>query len=552
MKKICIVYANCQNKMIGEYLNQSSAFNQEYQIHRIPIHLLIEQKSTIPTELLQQAKLFIYQPVTAAHGDRASDFILQQLPDDCRCISFPSLYFEGYFPQQCKNPVHKRIKPNHPFGIFPYGDKNIISLLAENKTEAEIIEILSNPDFYSAEYLLANLHNTLAELERRESTITIKVSDFLREHYQQYYLFYTCNHPTDIIGIYIVNQILELLNFPSLGNPLAFNNPARGVLDSIQIPLYPSVIKHLGLTFVNENSYYKYANFSTNQMTFARYISEYIYLHLSTQGADFHEFKSIKLIKENNYSEAILELKKAINFKENNAAYYGGLGSIFLKQNNLEDAEYFYKKAIKLSPDWAEFYQPLGEILINKKDLSGAFTVYQKALELDPNNSELLLLIGDLMLKQNKIEQAQSYYQKAIELKPNISFYYRRLGDVFNRKGEFDLAILNYKKAISLSPKIAYFYVHLGSSLAKQNKLDEAIKSCQQAIELNPENANFHYILGNIQLQKGDVDEAFTSYQQAIKLNPQQMNQIFSQISVVIKEKTQVHVHIHEREPQLV
>ncbi|WP_158260611.1 hypothetical protein [Pleurocapsa sp. CCALA 161] len=48
MKKICIVYANCQNKLIGKYLNQSSAFNQEYQIHRFPVHLLIQQKSTVP------------------------------------------------------------------------------------------------------------------------------------------------------------------------------------------------------------------------------------------------------------------------------------------------------------------------------------------------------------------------------------------------------------------------------------------------------------------------------------------------------------------------
>ncbi|PSB12545.1 hypothetical protein C7B62_01625 [Pleurocapsa sp. CCALA 161] len=78
------------------------------------------------------------------------------------------------------------------------------------------------------------------------------------------------------------------------------------------------------------------------------------------------------------------------------------------------------------------------------------------------------------------------------------------------------------------------------------------MKSYKQAIELNPDNPNSHYILGNIQLQKGDIDEAFASYQQAIELNPQQMNKIFSQISVVIKEKTQVHIHVNEREPQLV
>ena len=200
MKKICIIYANCQNELLAEYLLKSPSFNQEYTIKRFPVHLLMQGKKTISDELLKRAKLFIYQPVKDIHGICSSRYISNKLPSDCQRISFPPLYFTGYHPQYCKNPVNKIIKPIYPFGVMPYGDSNIISMLTQSNSVSEIIERLSNTNYYSQEFLLANVDKSLAELSRREAMLNIKVSDFIRENYQHYYLFYTVNHPSDIMG----------------------------------------------------------------------------------------------------------------------------------------------------------------------------------------------------------------------------------------------------------------------------------------------------------------------------------------------------------------
>ena len=282
MKKICLIYANCQNKLIAQYLNRSPDFARQYVIHCFPVHDLIEQGKTIPPHLLQQADLFIYQPVKEHHGDRSSQSVLKQLPASCQKISFPSLYFKGYFPQFCKNPVNRTIKPNYPFGVIPHGDHNIISLLAEGKSEGQIVEILSSPDFYSRDFLLSNVENTLQELASRELQLDVKISGFIRQHYQDYYLFYTQNHPSDLIGLQIVNQILSAIALPKLATDLLANGSHRGVLDNFQIPLYPSVIKHLDLKFVDRHTVYRHGSFSTNNMSFARYISEYIKLSRPT------------------------------------------------------------------------------------------------------------------------------------------------------------------------------------------------------------------------------------------------------------------------------
>ena len=538
MKKICIIYANCQNELLAEYLLKSPSFNQEYTIKRFPVHVLIQNQTAVPEHLLKQAKLFIYQPVKAVHGRLSSQFVLNKLPSDCRCISFAPLYFTGYFPHNGKNPVNKIIRPKYPSGLIPQGDANIISMLEEGKNTTEIIESLSNPDFYSREFLLAHLDETLAELARRESQLSIKVSQFIRANFQNSYLFYTRQHPSDILGIYVVNQILSLLNLPKLDNCLSFKSTKRGVLDSIQLPIYPSVIKHLNLKFADENKVYRHSSFCTNKMTFARYIDEYANLHSSTsESAINHYFEGIKYLEQRKFKQAEDSLKKAIAKKANNATYYRELGAVFEQQNKLDRAELAYRKAIEVSPDWAEFYVLLGKVLVTKNNKQAAVCVYKQALSLDPENDKIYHLLGDIMMDLKNLDSAEKFYQEAIRLKPLTVIYHRCLGDVFQQRGELDLALTAYRKGLEIYPKNAWLHIKISNVLAQQNRLDDAISVCKQSIKVEPENSHFYRELGNIQLQKGDIERAFKTYQKAIELNSNQVEKIFQNISLLMKER---------------
>lgn len=538
MKKICIIYANCQNELLAEYLLKSPSFNQEYTIKRFPVHLLMQGKKTIPDELLKRAKLFIYQPVKDIHGICSSRYILNKLPSDCQRISFPPLYFTGYHPQYCKNPVNKVIKPIYPFGVMPYGDSNIISMLKQSNSVSEIIERLSNTNYYSQQFLLANVDKSLAELSRREAVLNIKVSDFIKKNYQHYYLFYTVNHPTDIMGIYVVNQILKALDLPLLDRETYIKDSTTGILDEEQTPIYPSVIKKLSLTFINENAVYKHGKFCTNKMTFARYIDEYVNLHSSTsESAIHHYFEGIKYLKQRKLKQAEHSIKKAIEKKANNATYYRELGAVFEQQNKLDRAELAYRKAIEVSPDWADFYVLLGKVLVNKNHKKAAVCVYQQALNLDPVNDEIYHLLGDIMMELKNLDSAENFYQEAIRLKPLTAIYHRCLGDVFQQRGELDLASIAYRKGLEIYPKNAWLHINISKVLAEQNRLDDAISVCKQSIKLEPKNSHFYRELGNIQLQKGDIDRAFKTYQKAVELNSNQVEKIFQNISLLMKDR---------------
>lgn len=417
-KRICLIYANCQNALIANYLRSSEFFNQEYIIKRLAVHSLIASEKSISDKILQQTKLFIYQPVKDIHGKRSSNYLLEKLPPDCQKVSFPSLYFKGYFPQYCKNPTNHIIEPRYRYGIIPHGDSNIISMLEQGANETKIIEKLRDPDFYTSDAIKSNLNETLEVLSQRESQLDVKVSEFIKANYQQYQLFYTQNHPTNILGMHVVNQILQLINLPILGDPLSVKSSLRGVLSNYQIPIYPSVTKHLNLKFAtSKDTYYGHASFCTNRMTFDRYISEYIELHNSnSESANAHYFKAIKLLEKDRYDQANIAIKQAIRLKPNNAAYYKELATILQKQNNLEKAETVYRKAIELSPYWDEFYQLLGNILVKKKDLTSAMLAFNQATILAPDCADYYFLLGNTLAKLNKLDEAQNCLQKAIDL----------------------------------------------------------------------------------------------------------------------------------------
>ncbi len=538
MKKVCLIYANCQNKLIAEYLHRSATFCREYIVHCFPVHNLIEQQTTIPEELLQQTDLFIYQPVKNHHGDRSTQSIQKKLSPNCQKISFPSLYFKGYFPQYCKNPHNHIIKPNYPYGIIPHGDANIISLLASGKTADEIITILSDPDFYSPEFLSNTVDRSLQELAKRESNLSVKVSSFIRENYQQYHLFNTQNHPSDILGFHVVNQILKLLKIPILAQDLLTKNPQRWILNKFQIPIYPSVAKHLKLNFIEKDTVYRHSSFSTNGMTFARYIKEYVALCVDSQTypLQFH-FESIALTRQNKLELAASKLQQAIAIAPNNATYYGELGVIFRKQHKLPEAVSAYKKAISLNPKWESFYQSLGQILLANNSLSEAITVYERAIAIDPEYSPFYRLLGDVLMKQNKLAQAEANYLKAIDLEPANAFNYRCLGDIFRKKKAWPEAIKYYNSAIDLSPNTEYFYSNLADIFTQQNNLDKAINIYQQAVKMFCKNADLHLNIGNLQLRKGNIDDALNAYQKSIELEPHRTKKIFQKLQAVIEKK---------------
>ena len=130
-KRICLIYANCQNALIANYLRSSEFFNQEYIIKRLAVHSLIASEKSISDKILQQTKLFIYQPVKDIHGKRSSNYLLRSYRPTVKKSLFHPFTLWVIFPSICKNPTIMSFNLDHRLWCNSSRGYNIISMLEQ-------------------------------------------------------------------------------------------------------------------------------------------------------------------------------------------------------------------------------------------------------------------------------------------------------------------------------------------------------------------------------------------------------------------------------------
>ncbi len=320
-QQIYTIYANCQTSLVQAHLNLSEEFRQKYKYEALPRnYVAIQQELEIPEDVLSQTKLLIYQPTDNKYGSQSSDFIRNKVPSDCICISFPYVYFKGYWPENTKNPVNKKNK-QYPVGKFPYGDSNIIEMIAKGYDEAKIIEELERENFYHRDYVLQNIRQTLLELIKRETKTDLKIAEFIRKNCLNTRLFHAPNHPTNIIGLNLANQILVKLGIIPISSIYHQEKFA-----DYQLPIYPSISKILNLKFAEKINKYT-VTFSSEKLNFQSYMKAYLKQYSQTKEPEskqiftkeiqkFHETKKAENTVKYSFDKLPPEIAVQGNFDE--------------------------------------------------------------------------------------------------------------------------------------------------------------------------------------------------------------------------------------------
>lgn len=273
MKKYTI-YGNCQARIIARVLNSSKMFKNQFEyidikaVHRMTLKDL---EYTI-NEVLPQLDLLIFQPVSDKFNNDerySTNNFLQKLKSKAISISFPSCYFSGY------NPELKRIVSSEDSinkNDFNYHDQNLVKyFLEENFSNPECFML--SDSFYSKDFSFQAVEESINELEKRElnifgseQQIDIKISQFIRENYRKQRLFYTFNHPSEPLLIYLGKSILRLLE---IDDEISLHKDS---FTHTIYPIYKSHYQNLELLFDNtpvykiNNQDYQYTDFLQKHM----------------------------------------------------------------------------------------------------------------------------------------------------------------------------------------------------------------------------------------------------------------------------------------------
>lgn len=250
-KKKLVVIANCQGEALVKTLQENPEFSSTYEWIFLP-YIQYLNKSHI-SEVLEKvilADLFLYQPISLTSNrpeELTSDFLVKQLKRDAVSLSFPSLYFDGYFPHLGTFKGHTSVLNLVHDYIIAY---SCLIGLSENET----IQLIQSDDLYSTEVSLQLLERSLKDLKERESRfkIDIRVSDYIESNYKYIKLFNHFSHPTKSIFKYISQKILDILTIDN-----TIKSEGIGYLDAIITPIYKSTYVNLNLQFIEDFDSYK-------------------------------------------------------------------------------------------------------------------------------------------------------------------------------------------------------------------------------------------------------------------------------------------------------
>ena len=178
------VIANCQAGPIGLII---SALSQKLRYQRIkPIHQLETADLVDFDKIIDTSDIIIHQSISSIFSDFAIEKIKLRFPDKLY-ISFPSLFFLGYWPgmMYLRKPSGGTMK-----GVLgDYHFRTVVSAFLEGKSVSQTLKIFSEQsvdnDFFDREFL---------KLDAREESLDVKSSKFLIENFQQIKLFHVMNH----------------------------------------------------------------------------------------------------------------------------------------------------------------------------------------------------------------------------------------------------------------------------------------------------------------------------------------------------------------------
>lgn len=246
-KKLCFVYGNCQITVITRMLSSSDNFVKDYNIVQLPEvfkpdDILNDYEEF--TKSLALPDLYVHQYVNVDNKfskQLSTKVLFNYLNKNSKKICFPNSYVGFYYPQFCSPCLD--VRP--PSEILPYGDSNIHEIVKKDQFD-DIKKILYSEDLYSEKFIKNFFEKSIDELKSREKRCDIIISDYIIDNYQKKCLGYSPNHPINDVLEEVTKRILKMMGIEEdhLNSSLA--------LDQYEMIIYPSVLKHLNVSFVKD------------------------------------------------------------------------------------------------------------------------------------------------------------------------------------------------------------------------------------------------------------------------------------------------------------
>lgn len=197
-----------------------------------------------------------------------------------------------------------------------------------------------------------------------------------------------------------------------------------------------------------------------------------------------------KYFADNQFKEAVLELKNVIQINpENDHALYM-LGQTYMKLGEVDMATTYYASAVDANPDNLQAHFRMGQMYLAARNTMNARKAAKLILEKKPNDIEALHLLVAVQTQEKNTSAAIETIKRALAIDPGNIQSYLIMAQLLNSIGNMDEAEKTYLGAIAANPsapapyiKLIRFYGDNGRWNKSQSMLNQLGKETQSGHE---------------------------------------------------------------------
>ena len=204
---------------------------------------------------------------------------------------------------------------------------------------------------------------------------------------------------------------------------------------------------------------------------------------------------------------AMLAAQKAVEEDGGNAEYCHLYGAILLQLKQYSEAEVNLRRAVALTPGSAEFQYSLGDLLLTQKSDAAI-------------RKEIRTGIGQPRFR-NVDREGLKALERAVELDPNHWEARLRLGRVYTDLNRHDLALEQFKTIAEKNPHYPWIHSSLAVVYMVEGSVQEAIRELKTELEFYPDHHSARLELGEVLLKAGDSEKAL---QRLLQLKEQELS----------------------------
>jgi len=218
----------------------------------------------------------------------------------------------------------------------------------------------------------------------------------------------------------------------------------------------------------------------------------------------------------NDYPNAVNDMKIALNFDSTKANYYIFLSDLYFSHNQTRATRDMLRKAIALDSANSEALMKYSQLFYLLKQYDTATIFINRSIHFNNSSATAHFQKGMILKEWGDTVKSISSFQTAVEFNQQYYDAYMQLGLLHSAKKK-SVALGFFDNALNIDPKSMEARYGKGKFFQDIEEYENSLKEYNSILNISPENQEVTFNIGGIFFVQKKYNEALQKYEETVK-----------------------------------